>query len=74
MIRCVSFADFEEFLIRQGFVEVGRVEPNILYARPDKLLTVHQPNQNGDVTELAVEEARNAAGINPPSLDLHWCD
>ena len=74
MIYCVSFSDVEAFLLDAGFRLAGQTDSHLLYRSVDGTLTVHRPNQNGDVTQIEFEQACDNAGIAPPALDIHWYD
>lgn len=74
MVYCVSFSDVDEFLRDAGFRIAGRTNSHFLYRSLEGTLTVHRPNQNGDVTQIEFEQACDNAGLVPPTLDVHWCD
>ncbi len=73
MIYCCSFAAFEAFLLRQGFVRVGQIDSHYLYEAGDEVITVHKPN--GDtITVMEVESVCDFAGLTPPDLVQFWGD
>ena len=76
MIYCVSFSDVLAFLTAEGLVQVGETEANLVFFRDrdGTVLTIHRPNQHGDITEAAALAAFDAAEIESPTFDVHWCD
>ncbi len=75
MIYCVSFSDVLAFLEAAGFIQVGDTEADLIFLHGDgTALTVHRPNQHGDITEAAALAAFDAAEVDPPTFDVHWCD
>ena len=76
MIYCVSFADVLAFLEAAGFVQAAETEAEFVFLRASDgtVLAVHRPNHHGDITEAAALAAFDAAEIDPPAFDVHWCD
>lgn len=75
MIYCVSFSDVLAFLEAAGFTQIGETGADLIFLHPDgTVLTVHRPNQHGDITEAAALAAFDAAEVDPPAFDVHWCD
>lgn len=74
MVYCVRFADVDAYLRELGFKNQGATDAHLLYERADGLITIHKPNNHGDITEIEMQRACDAAGIDPPSLSAHWCD
>ncbi len=74
MIYCVTFENVVDHLKANGFAFVGTAEPNTLFSVGGAIVTLHQPNQHGDITLIEIESAFDAAGLTVPAFDLHWCD
>lgn len=75
MIYCIKFSDVEEHLNRLGFAPSGRTEATVRFRAPSgTLITLRAPNIHGDVPEVLINDAFDAAGLAPPSWVVFWCD
>ena len=74
MIYCVRFADIEAYLHDLGFDIIGETDSHYLFRGSTDIMTIHRPNVHGDVTEIEMTRAFDAAEIAPPRIDPHYCD
>lgn len=76
MIYCVRFADFRASIESLGFELVGHTDADFIFLRGSDgtPLTVHRLNHRGKITEASAVNACDDAKVNPPRLDVDWCD
>ena len=64
MIYCVRFGEVVEALERDGFIAGSHL-----------LVAVGRvPNLDGNLPEMLVNDAFEAAGLTSPRWDVFWCD
>ena len=75
MIHCVAFVDVVAHLNAIGFREVGRVEFQLIFRGPrDELFTLREPNIAGYLPEILVNDAFDAARMEPPRWTVFFGD
>lgn len=74
MIYWVRFEDVSAHLEELGFTLVGTTEESRTFVRSDRRISVRAPNVDGDLPEIFVNDAFDAAGLDPPCWNVFWCD
>ena len=75
MIYCVGFSEVTAYLEGIGLKEAGRVERHVIFrGAGNELLILREPNENGHLPEMLVNDAFDAARIPPPQWNVFWCD
>ena len=69
MIYCIRFEDVVAHL-QLGFRPAAATSESRIFRR----LSIRGPNVDGDVPEILVNDAFDAAGLQPPAWDVFWCD
>lgn len=75
MTYCVRFREVAEALASVSYRDVDRIEGVVIFEHPQgRRLYLHAPNENGDIPEMLVNDAFDAAGLDPPAWNVFWCD
>lgn len=74
MIYCIRFEDVVAHLEQLGFRPAEATSESRIFRRSGERLSIRGPNVNGDVPEILVNDAFDAAGLQPPAWDVFWCD
>ena len=74
MIYCVKFDLIAAHLSDLEFRFVEQTGYTLQYERGDELFTIRAWNENGDLPEIIVNDAFDAAGLPVPQWTVHWCD
>ena len=74
MIYCVRDADILAHLETAGFTQIGETPEGRAFMRGSEALTIRLPNLDGNIPEILVNDAFDAAGLTPPKWDVFWRD
>lgn len=74
MIYCVRYEDVVATLNGLGFASIGIDEGAEAFVCDVRLFSIRLPNVNGDLPEIIVNNAFEAAGLVPPTWNTFWCD
>lgn len=74
MIYCVAFSDVDHHLRSLGLSYVETRDGICIYEKGDEDFAIREPNVNGDLPEMIVNDALNGAGLPVPSWTVRWCD
>ena len=75
MIYCVRFSEVAGTLRQRGYVEVDRSDIAVVFENNSAhRVSIHPQNRDGHLPEILVNDAFDAAGLEPPAWDVFWCD
>lgn len=74
MIYCVKYDEVRRYLLHMGYSQDSEFDNTILFTRGREIVTLRRPNVDGNVPEMLVNGALEAAGLNPPMWSVFWCD
>ena len=74
MIYCVLYEDARRYLEGSGFRSFGAAEGAEVFVRNGDRFSIRQPSVDGHIPEILVNDAFDAARLEPPPWNVFWFD
>ncbi|MGL4729305.1 MAG: hypothetical protein ACRCWO_11170 [Bosea sp. (in: a-proteobacteria)] len=71
----MATAEIAADLEKRGFFQAdSEVERHWLFIRGQDFIFIRMPNTSGNIPEIHINNAYEAAGLVPPKWNVFWCD